>query len=642
MYLSSGLSSTLVNDGRWHHLAGQVADNVWRIYVDGELENSTTYPYSAGDLRTPEVMTIGTYTYLTNFYFTGDIDEVRVWRTARTQAEIRATMCKKFAAAPLDLVAYYRFDQPSGTTATDHGAVPTPGVLVNLGSNSWHLSGAPLGDVSAHLYQAAWPAGSRVALATALGDSAIVSSISAQTRGVQLYAVNSAPTVLPPGAGVNAYVGVFTAGPAAATNGYALRLRPAAGPGCRNAFARGANDLAWTLPPPPPTTVTSLLLPPAFYRSEHLLTDNVLAFSAITGDSLICPGATTQLSVVAPGSLSLLWSTGATAATVAGLAPGTYTVLVTYGPGCARTLRRTVRPAPALALAIIGDSLLCPGGSTTLTAVAAGAASYRWSTGATSAALANVGPGTYTVTVATGTGCAGTARRTVRTVPVPGLAISGDSVLCAGSATTLTASAPGATAYRWSTGATTAALPVTQPGSYTVAATYGPGCTVAARRTVRLGTAGTPPAFALGADTTLCEGDQVLLRGPAGAGLRYQWSDGSTGRVLAVQTAGRYTLRVLAACGEQSAARTVALRACLLVPNVVTANADGRNDLFAVQALRGEGWALDVYNRWGRAVYSTPNYHNDWGRDAAPGVYYVQLRRPATGFRYRGWLEVLR
>ena len=111
MYLSSGLSSTLVNDGRWHHLAGQVADNVWRIYVDGELENSTTYPYSAGDLRTPEVMTIGTYTYLTNFYFTGDIDEVRVWRTARTQAEIRATMCKKFAAAPLDLVAYYRFDE---------------------------------------------------------------------------------------------------------------------------------------------------------------------------------------------------------------------------------------------------------------------------------------------------------------------------------------------------------------------------------------------------------------------------------------------------------------------------------------------------------------------------------------------------
>jgi hypothetical protein len=124
--------------------------------------------------------------------------------------------------------------------------------------------------------------------------------------------------------------------------------------------------------------------------------------------------------------------------------------------------------------------------------------------------------------------------------------------------------------------------------------------------------------------------------------LRYQWSDGSTDRQLVVQTAGRYTLRVLTACGEQSAARSVAVRSCLQIPNIVTANADQRNDFFAVQGLRGEGWALDVYNRWGRAVWQTANYHNDWGSEATPGLYYVLLRRPATGYLYKGWVEVIR
>ena len=527
---------------------------------------------------------------------------------------------------------------------------------------------------------------------------------------MHLYAVNSAPAIVPPGAAGPGYVGVFTAGPTPATNSYALRLRPTTGPGCHNAFVRAANDQAWTLPPAPPATATSLLLPAAFYRSEHLL-NAALAPSVITGDSVLCAGATTQLSVAAPGSVSLLWSTGATAATVANLAPGSYTVTITYGPGCVRTLRRTVRAAPAPTLTITGDSLLCPGATTTLTAGSASGATYRWNTGATTAALpnvgfgtytvtvtsaagcvavarrtvrvglapaitgdsvlctgarttltvsvaspgtylwntgattaglGNVGPGTYTVTVTTATGCSGTARRTVRVAPVPTLAITGDSLLCPGASTVLTAAAGGATAYRWSTGATTAALTVSQPGSYTVTATYGVGCTTTARRQVRLNLATVAPAFGLGADTTLCDGDQVVLRGPAGPGLRYQWSDGSTNQQLAVQTAGRYTLRVLAGCGEQTAARTVALRSCLVVPNVVTANADGRNDRFAIQALRGEGWSLDVYNRWGRTVYQTANYHNDWGAGAAAGMYYVLLRRPATGFQYKGWVEVLR
>ena len=569
-YMTSGPSSTRVDDGKWHHLTGVCNFSTWQIYVDGVLENTGSYAASQSDLTTSTALVIGSYDVQSGQYFNGEIDELRVWRTARTQADIRDNMCRKFVNAPPDLVAYYRLDQSSGLTAADHGAVPTNGSLINMSGSNWHLSGAPLGDASAHAYPTAGAAGDRAALATASGDSAIATSSSASVRGVQLYAVNSAPSIAPPVAGASSYVGVFTLGGSPASRSYALRLRPSTGPACRNAVSRPSNDLPWAVAAQLPATATSLLVPSTLYRGEHLLVGSLQANAAITGDSLVCAGARTQLSVVAAGSFAVRWSTGATTPTLANVAPGTYTVQVSFDAGCSRTLRRTVRAAA-----------------------------------------------------------------------VPMLAIGGDSTVCIGGSTTLTATAAGATAYRWNTGATTPTLAVTQPGRYTVTATYAPGCTTTAQREVRLDPA-SPAAFSLGADTTLCEGGQLLLQGPAGPALRYQWSDGSTGRQLLVQAAGRYTLRVLATCGEQTAARTVAVRPCLNIPNIITANADARNDLFAVQGLRGEGWALEVYNRWGRSVYQTANYHNEWGLNAAPGLYYVLLRRPATSFTYKGWLEVLR
>ena len=388
--------------------------------------NTGVYSSSSSDLTTTTQLVIGCYNVQSGQFFAGEIDEVRVWRIARDEGQIRNYMCKKFDTAPQALVAYYRFDQTGTAAVADDGTMPVAGTLVNLSSNNWHLSGAPLGDVSASLYQSTWPAGTRLPLATLSGDSAIVSTISASTRGVQLYVVNGAPSIAPPGAAVTDYVGVFTVGNTPAASTYALRPRPRTGPACRNVFVRPSNELAWTLPTPLPTTTTSLLITSALYRGEHLLTPDIAVPVAIAGDSVLCGGARTQLSVVT-----------------------------------------------------------------------AGAATYRWNTGAT----------------------------------------------------------------------------------------YGTGCTVTDRREVRLNSAVAPPAFTLGADTTLCDGDQLLLQGPVGAGLRYQWSDGSDSRQLLVQAAGRYTLRVLTTCGEQSATRSVTTRSCVSVPNVVTANADRKNDSFAVQGL---------------------------------------------------------
>jgi hypothetical protein len=51
---------------------------------------------------------------------------------------------------------------------------------------------------------------------------------------------------------------------------------------------------------------------------------------------------------------------------------------------------------------------------------------------------------------------------------------------------------------------------------------------------------------------------------------------------------------------------------------------------------------LTVFNRWGREVYATTAYANDWGPAAAPGIYYYVLQQSATGVRYKGSVEVIR
>jgi gliding motility-associated-like protein len=78
------------------------------------------------------------------------------------------------------------------------------------------------------------------------------------------------------------------------------------------------------------------------------------------------------------------------------------------------------------------------------------------------------------------------------------------------------------------------------------------------------------------------------------------------------------------------------------VPNIITPNKDGRNDAFVVASYNVGEWSLAIYNRWGKEVYHTERYLNDWGASAAPGVYYYMLRRGATDSAIKGWLEVVR
>ena len=104
---SPAVSPAAIWDGQWHAVAGTYDGAVVRLYVDGAQVGAgtpaaTTIPYGRPD----DSLAIGTYPQCVGFDFPGDVDEVRVYDSALTAAEIgllhdpAATVPPALPAAP--------------------------------------------------------------------------------------------------------------------------------------------------------------------------------------------------------------------------------------------------------------------------------------------------------------------------------------------------------------------------------------------------------------------------------------------------------------------------------------------------------------------------------------------------------------
>lgn len=211
---------------------------------------------------------------------------------------------------------------------------------------------------------------------------------------------------------------------------------------------------------------------------------NALPLLSFTGQDTVCNGDTTQITV--SGGSSYVWTHGPTTALV-DLSPIVntyYSVVATDSNGCSNTdsIQILVNALPAVT--ITGIDSICLGDSTLLTA--GGANTYAWNTGSTNTAI-SVGPSTstsYTVTGTDGNGCENSASTTVVVNALPTPTITGDTVVCDGDSTTLTAS--GGSTYFWDIFAAGPSITVAPATStvYSVTATDANGCEGTASATV--------------------------------------------------------------------------------------------------------------------------------------------------------------
>ena len=186
-----------------------------------------------------------------------------------------------------------------------------------------------------------------------------------------------------------------------------------------------------------------------------------------------------------PGPYSYIWFNGATTNGLSGLLPGSYTVTVSAGGSCTKTLDITIPDnpnPPVLTFAVTSATCGLSNGAVNLS-VSGGVTPYTyiWSSGQTSQDISGVAPNDYFVTVTGANGCSDVGLTTVGDNPV-NVNIGGnviDNTSCAnnGNGSIAMNYSPLSATFIWSNNATTTNLTGLLPGDYTVTVSAGGSCT---------------------------------------------------------------------------------------------------------------------------------------------------------------------
>jgi hypothetical protein len=132
--------ATGVGQDVWFHVAGSYDGAKTHAFVNG-VEIGAGFALS-GPLATPANGPLYVAASFFGVYYTGSIDEVRVWNVARTQAEIARDMNARLVGNEPGLVGYYRFDEGSGSVAVDATGRGNDGVV--MGAATYVPSGVTL------------------------------------------------------------------------------------------------------------------------------------------------------------------------------------------------------------------------------------------------------------------------------------------------------------------------------------------------------------------------------------------------------------------------------------------------------------------------------------------------------------------
>lgn len=136
---NSATGATTITDQAWHHVAAvlDATGKTTTLYLDGVQDGSATFTVAA-NTDSAAVLGLGGKPSVGD-YFDGALDDVRLWSTARTAAQIREFMRTPLAGTDAGLAGYWTFEEGAGVLTADrrssgHG---NNGILVNAGGNEW-------------------------------------------------------------------------------------------------------------------------------------------------------------------------------------------------------------------------------------------------------------------------------------------------------------------------------------------------------------------------------------------------------------------------------------------------------------------------------------------------------------------------
>lgn len=104
---------------RWTHVAALYNGQQMQIYIDGELDNSVDFggPYTPGSNTSP--LTIGASDGGAGNFFSGQIDDLRIWRTARAGFDMMSSPYQRLQGDEEGLRAFFDFSSTEGINDTE-------------------------------------------------------------------------------------------------------------------------------------------------------------------------------------------------------------------------------------------------------------------------------------------------------------------------------------------------------------------------------------------------------------------------------------------------------------------------------------------------------------------------------------------
>lgn len=273
------------------------------------------------------------------------------------------------------------------------------------------------------------------------------------------------------------------------------------------------------------------------------------------------------------------------------------------------------------------DTMICRGAAIILQAENANL--IRWSDGTEGSTLTAAEAGTYYVTASND--CHITATDSIRIAffPEMNVDLGNDTLLCQLATLLLDASHPHATGYQWQDASTLATYTVRYDGDYWVVVTD--PCGVVAD-SINVGYL-LPVSVNLGNDTTLCNGDEILLL-VDNPYCDYVWQDGSISNSFTVTHEGIYSVTATNLCYAGSDEIAVHFENCqtnpVYVPNAVSPDGNGVNDLFLPVFEMPDklaSYEMLIYNRWGTLLFQTRDPLQGWDAANAPVGSYVYFIR---------------
>tara|TARA_Y100000310_G_scaffold127943_1_gene127096 strand:- start:828 stop:1547 length:720 start_codon:yes stop_codon:yes gene_type:complete len=121
-----------ITANKWYHMAATYDNTTMKLYINGNLVDSSAQSGACGSTATD--FEIGRMASSNGNAYEGLVDELSVFNTVLTAAQIRAVYNHGIStdlSGTSGLVAYWRFEEGSGTTIVDKSGNGNTGTLTN-------------------------------------------------------------------------------------------------------------------------------------------------------------------------------------------------------------------------------------------------------------------------------------------------------------------------------------------------------------------------------------------------------------------------------------------------------------------------------------------------------------------------------